>query len=789
MAGNNNLIILFTATLNQGLSIKEINSAIKKIEKHPSLRKIKLQIDIEKETLNAIKKIAKLVPKNMPTPIITPKIGKMSQQEFAKLKFFASSVGNAMDNAMNSVKHKFGADSIVSSKGIKDGEGNLQKIIITARNTKGQLEQVDFLLREIEGHTTPKWISTMIKDTNKAEAEFEKLSKQITKQMRTINASGELSSQKRTGMNKVFGNAMKSGDLNELLKFQNKYKSELEGLLPVEKKVENYQKSLKDTLQDLANKEMITTKEFNNFNKSVDSKHNIEELKKIDKQIIETKRLSENAEKVNNYKKIGSIQATSLNKTNGSVVNKGLMDSYLQQLNQLDSSSLTLERDLKRLDTLWKEIQKDAVSSAKSEDMMLQMEKNRLRTQYQVALIQKKITGEQFTKLNRNLKNASNPMNVKDIENENKKLMATYTYEKKITEEIEKQKQKIKEKLDDTKVADKLPANTRVQMQTDFASVNQIGTMKALMEFQKKYRVELGMTSTEERKEIATKDSLRNQILKLAKSMQLERDEQGKLTESGIKTRDVLRSIGNGINTRQGVRQLQNLEGEMKKLQEVANFKNQMDKRINTIMSSPNGTKIKGSLAREMDSIRTALRSLDHTQSVGRLNSEMRILEQRLNVVNNRARATSMSVTRLFAEALKKFPIWMVTATVFYAPLRALKDMADRIIEIDTAMTELKRVMDAPEFKFEELLNGAVEASDELASKLTDVLKIMGDFARTGFDDSQLMDMTKTAQVLQNISDLDASSSVDTLTSAMINFNVSAQDSIKIADKLNEVVQ
>jgi TP901 family phage tail tape measure protein len=56
-----------------------------------------------------------------------------------------------------------------------------------------------------------------------------------------------------------------------------------------------------------------------------------------------------------------------------------------------------------------------------------------------------------------------------------------------------------------------------------------------------------------------------------------------------------------------------------------------------------------------------------------------------------------------------------------------------------------------------------------------------------GFNDTQLVDITKTAQVLQNISDLDANGAVDTLTSAMLNFNVAASDSISIADKLNEV--
>lgn len=108
--------------------------------------------------------------------------------------------------------------------------------------------------------------------------------------------------------------------------------------------------------------------------------------------------------------------------------------------------------------------------------------------------------------------------------------------------------------------------------------------------------------------------------------------------------------------------------------------------------------------------------------------------------------------------------------------------MTQRLIQIDSQMTEIKRVLDEPDYKFVEMLQSAVDTSDQLSSKLTDVLSIMSGFSRMGFSDSQLIDITKTAQVLQNISDLDQNSSVDTLTSAMLNFNIAAKDSLTISD-------
>jgi hypothetical protein len=171
-------------------------------------------------------------------------------------------------------------------------------------------------------------------------------------------------------------------------------------------------------------------------------------------------------------------------------------------------------------------------------------------------------------------------------------------------------------------------------------------------------------------------------------------------------------------------------------------------------------------------------------------NRELEQMRSRMSEFTNQvnhAHESTLTFSESLKQALAGFSLWTMTATIIYAPIHALQDMTQRLIEIDTQMTDIKRVMDEPDFKFTQMLQDAVSTSDQLSSKLTDVLSIMDSFGRMGFNDSQLTDITKTAQVLQNISDLNASDSVDSLTSAMLNFNIASQDSINIADKLNEV--
>ncbi|PLR99650.1 phage tail tape measure protein [Bacillus sp. T33-2] len=176
--------------------------------------------------------------------------------------------------------------------------------------------------------------------------------------------------------------------------------------------------------------------------------------------------------------------------------------------------------------------------------------------------------------------------------------------------------------------------------------------------------------------------------------------------------------------------------------------------------------------------------------STPNLQQKMRQLSLDFREISSQAQNASQGAINLgnaFQQAFTKFPIWMLTSTAFFAPLQAMESMVSRLIEIDTLMTDINRVMDIPEFELANILDEAVIASDELSSKLTDVLKMVGEFGRMGFQENELMDITKTAQVLQNISDLNATDAVNTLTSAMLNYNIAASESVKISDMLNEV--
>lgn len=296
---------------------------------------------------------------------------------------------------------------------------------------------------------------------------------------------------------------------------------------------------------------------------------------------------------------------------------------------------------------------------------------------------------------------------------------------------------------------------------------------------------------------------------KVVENLAKERQQTEQLNISKQKLRDTLRQLDNegkvsaanltklnrAIDNSQNIRQIKSLEDNLKNLNrirenehklELARQKAQLD--VQKIKNTHGGYVDNSGL----DKYTASVNSL--TPRTANLNKELQKNSMQFQQVAQNARSAAgaaqqagMGFGEMFSTAMTKFPVWMLASTAFFLPLQGLASIRDRLIEIDTQMVGLQRVMDMPDFKFTELLNEAVDASDQLASKLTDVLSIMNDFGRMGFNETELVDMTKTAQMLQNISDLDATQSVDTLTSAMLNFNIAAEDSVIIADKLNEV--
>lgn len=187
----------------------------------------------------------------------------------------------------------------------------------------------------------------------------------------------------------------------------------------------------------------------------------------------------------------------------------------------------------------------------------------------------------------------------------------------------------------------------------------------------------------------------------------------------------------------------------------------------------------------------------EYLTAVRSLNMETPNLRQKMKELNLQFRELGESVqesgshTLKFSDsmltALKRFPVWALTAELIYAPVRAMQEAVSVIIEVDTAITDLKKVMNE-DTNFSGMLQKATDDAKNLGQTITDVLASYNEFAKQGYNEEETRVLGKSAIVASNVSgDLNAQQSAEFLTSALIQFKLEATKSMEVVDKWNEL--
>lgn len=138
---------------------------------------------------------------------------------------------------------------------------------------------------------------------------------------------------------------------------------------------------------------------------------------------------------------------------------------------------------------------------------------------------------------------------------------------------------------------------------------------------------------------------------------------------------------------------------------------------------------------------------------------------------------------------VQKLATYLSGATLLFGAINQIKTMITNVIELDSAMTELKKVTDETDATYENFLTNAVTRAKNLGAALSDVVSATADFARLGYDIADSAALADAAIVYKNVGDGiesidDASTSI---ISTMKAFGVEAEDVMTIVDRFNEV--
>lgn len=160
-------------------------------------------------------------------------------------------------------------------------------------------------------------------------------------------------------------------------------------------------------------------------------------------------------------------------------------------------------------------------------------------------------------------------------------------------------------------------------------------------------------------------------------------------------------------------------------------------------------------------------------------------LTNQIRKAGGEAETLWQKVKRIFGEKLG----YGIIASAAMMARRALQQMYNNVVKIDTAMTELKKVTNETDESYKKFLDGSAERAQKLGATISDVVTATADFARLGYNLEDASTLSDVATVYKNVGDgiSDINSASESIISTMKAFGYSASNAMDIVDKFNEV--
>lgn len=169
------------------------------------------------------------------------------------------------------------------------------------------------------------------------------------------------------------------------------------------------------------------------------------------------------------------------------------------------------------------------------------------------------------------------------------------------------------------------------------------------------------------------------------------------------------------------------------------------------------------------------------------LNAEkLRQINQQFQIFKNEASAASLTSSSFFKSMASQ--IQMVAARWFslYAVIGKTKEMINNVINLDNAMTNLKRVTDETAASYENFVELSNKIATDTHTTMTDAVEQAARWAKAGYNDpTEAAELAKTSLIYSVVGDVDNETAVNDMVTALRGFNMTAEESIEIVDKLD----
>lgn len=173
-----------------------------------------------------------------------------------------------------------------------------------------------------------------------------------------------------------------------------------------------------------------------------------------------------------------------------------------------------------------------------------------------------------------------------------------------------------------------------------------------------------------------------------------------------------------------------------------------------------------GKFGSQIDILRTQLKSCDAVQ-FDNINHQFKMIQSSAK----EAGLTGLSFGDKLKQQFVKFSSYISAASVIMSGMQAARQGFQNVLDIDTKMTELKRVTDLTSSQYSDVYDTLTNSAQKYGATLTDLISQTADWSRAGFNDpNTAAKLAEITSMYQHIADLDANTSMENLLTAYKGF-------------------
>lgn len=729
----------------------DLNKTQKKIQSQLATISKNLKIDIGGLNVTSIQSGIKVAEKQVVSSV---KNIKHEIQNIDTTLAETFKAGFNKDGQIDIVKTIENARKVLSQFGnptfswTKDSSGEVTQITAEVTSLTGQVEKLKYALNEtngsfdyLSGSSSEKGILKLIADIDKAKSDYTaKLSafKSANKGIES-GIGNEINA-----VNAAIDNLGKGGSIAEVDKLFN---------------------SLKTTASNIRqNLKSLTS----SFNETTNAENTLAKMPATIQEISNSfSKLKQQPSEV--FELISNLNSQ-LNKVNETENQFGRNEKWSEEYRELVVSVKKAETEIKNLQLLEKSDNSEAQQQAHYYNKMFGEIKqiNKLKKQQVNA-------GEQENvELKRQIKNLESRVSYDERQLKKKKL---------ITEELERQKNELinigreELRLANSRSADKSSA-TSTKTENNVARLTQ-----NLTTLETKWKESPIFNGEFQEKFNELKTSLSN-VGGDPKALDEYRIKLNELTNE-LKRADVAYKASFSSNKSQ-----QNIEATKQNIKKLI-YTIQTWQQANTKAMSKN-TFNGGTYQVETDNMIASLKKLlnasdltasDLKANVDRINRSFRTMSSEAQA----AGVNGLSFFDKIKEDALKFTSWMSLTTVISGISREAVKFYNNVVDIDTAMTELRKVTDNTNQQYAEFFDNIGQKAKDLKIDLSDLISQTAEWGKRGYSLDEAETLATNSGIYSVVGEVDNATAVQDLTTVMKSYNMTVDESINIVDKFNAI--